>query len=141
MGFGLLVFIQIWSKNREWAYVVESEGVFYIVKVGYILLDGNIFEFIWYFFGDMASNYDVYWVKYVGFIYFVGIYYKGNIQLLFQVEYLQESYIVDNNNLIFVNKVVRINKIIQFLFKINDNVIWWKGIQVFYYIRDGFIKF
>jgi hypothetical protein len=140
MGLGLPVPIQTWSKNREWAYVVESEGALYTAKAGHISLDGNTFELIWYPPGDTASNHDVYWAKYAGPTYPAGTYYKGNTQPLPQVEHLQESYTVDNNNLISVNKVARTNKTIQFSLKTNDNVTWWKGIQVFYHTRDGSIK-
>lgn len=140
MGLGLPVPIQTWSKNREWAYVVESEGALYTAKAGHISLDGNTFELIWYPPGDTTGNHDVYWAKYAGPTYPAGTYYKGNTQPLPQVENLQESYTVDNNNLISVSKVARTNKTIQFSLKTNESVTWWKGIQVFYHTKDGSIK-
>jgi hypothetical protein len=137
MGLGLPVPIQTWSKNREWSYVVESEGYLYTAKAGHISLDGNTFKLIWYPPGDTASNHDVYWAKYSGPTYPAGTYYKGNTKPLPQAEHLQESYTVDNNNLISLNKVARTDKTIQFSLKTNDNVTWWKGIEVFYHTSDG----
>ena len=138
MGLGLPVPIQTWSKNREWSYVVESEGALYTAKAGHISLDGNTFELIWS--PPESNNHDVYWAKYAGPTYPAGTYYRGNTQPVPQVEHLQESYTVDNNNLISVTKTAQTNKTIQFSLKTKESVTWWKGIKVFYHANDGSIK-
>ncbi|WP_282774996.1 hypothetical protein [Phaeodactylibacter xiamenensis] len=137
MGLGLPVPIQTWSKNREWSYVVESEGYLYTAKAGHISLDGNTFELVWTPPGDSTNNHDVYWAKYSGPSYPAGTFFKGNTKPIPQLQALQESYTVDNDNLITVTKTPRTDKNIQFGFKTNTNVTWWKGVQMHYLSSDG----
>jgi hypothetical protein len=137
MGLGLPVPIQTWSKNREWSYVVESEGYLYTAKAGHISLDGNTFELVWTPPGDSTNNHDVYWAKYSGPSYPAGTFFKGNTKPIPQLQALQESYTVDNDNLITVTKTPRTDKNIQFGFKTNTNVTWWKGVQIHYLSSDG----
>lgn len=135
MGLGLPVPIQTWSKNKEWAYILESSSGMYYAKAGSISLDGNNFELSWYPPGD--PKHDLYWAKYEGAYYPSGTYWRGNIQEIPEPDYLQNSYTVDNNNLIDVKKVVRSDKAIMIALITKEEETWWKQVKIAYTSVDG----